>query len=288
MRATQPATRTNSKLYNDVSYKISQLITLDYSTSFSSSTRLFSKDIRPHIYAIYGLVRIADEAVDTYRGTDAGQVLHNLEEEVYAAVHRGYSTNPVVQSFALTASRFGIGRSLIQPFFASMAMDATPTIFTTERYQAYIYGSAEVVGLMCLRVFVQGNNKAYIQLEEGARALGAAYQKVNFLRDMAADYRQLGRVYFPGVTFETFDDAARDEIIADIEKDFTEAKQAASRLPVGSRKAVQLSITYYGALLKKLKKTPSAVIAQKRVRINDASKAIIFSRAVIRGKLSGA
>lgn len=288
MSANQPVTKTNSKLYNNVSYKVSQLITLGYSTSFGSSTKLFSKDIRPHIYAIYGLVRIADEAVDTYRGADAGQVLHNLEDEVYAALGRGYSTNPVVQSFVLTANQFGIGRELIQPFFASMALDLTPAAFTQQRYESYIYGSAEVIGLMCLRVFVHGDAVRYNQLEQGARALGAAYQKVNFLRDMAADYRQLGRVYFPGIVFETFDDTAKDKIIADIENDFAVARIAAARLPAGSQKAVQLSITYYGALLKKLKKTPSAVITQKRIRINGASKAILFFRAVIRRNISAA
>lgn len=270
-------------LYSSVSYAISKRITLDYSTSFGSSTKLFSSDIRPHIYAIYGLVRIADEVVDVYRGNDSLVLLRELEVEVYASLERGYSVNPVVQSFSQTASKFGITEELIRPFFESMAMDITPAEYTEELYERYIYGSAEVIGLMCLKVFVYGNAEEYARLESGARALGSAYQKVNFLRDMAADYNELGRVYFPGVTFDRFDEAAKLEIIQDIEAELTRAKRALVNLPLSSRRAVGLSVAYYEALLKKLKQTSAADIKQRRVRINNGHKLLLFIWAAIIG-----
>ena len=276
------------ELYNKVSYAISRLITLDYSTSFSGSAKLFPAQMQPHIYAIYGLVRIADEVVDTYRGKDVIQVLNNLESEVYAALERGYSTNPVVQSFVLTAKQYGITSTLIHPFFVSMTMDVRPVEYTKESYKTYIYGSAEVVGLMCLRVFVDGDNVAYYGLKRGAQSLGSAYQKINFMRDMAADFNELGRIYFPGVTFETFGDKAKGKIIDDIEKDFFQAQKSIARLPRGSRWAVELSAVYYGGLLKKLKKTPASLIKQKRIRINGAGKFVLFSRAAIQRRFNHA
>lgn len=267
------------ELYNKVAYAVSRLVTLDYSTSFGSSTKLFAKEIQPHIYAIYGLVRVADEVVDTYKGKDREDVLNALEQDVYTALKRGYSTNPIIQSFVLTANEYGISRTLIHPFFVSMLMDVKPVEYTQKLYETYIYGSAEVIGLMCLKVFVNGDDAQYTRLEKGARALGSAYQKVNFLRDMAADYKELGRVYFPGVTFDGFDDATKNKIIKDIERDFSAAKKAVARLPQSSQRAVGLSIVYYGALLEKLKKTPADVIKQKRVRINDFKKALLLTKA---------
>lgn len=271
------------ELYTRVSYAISQRITLDYSTSFGSSTKLFSSDIRPYIYAIYGLVRIADEVVDVYRGDDSLALLRELEAEVYASLKRGYSVNPVVHSFSQTAVKFDITEELIRPFFESMAMDIAPAEYNEQLYERYIYGSAEVIGLMCLKVFVYGNSEEYERLESGARALGSAYQKVNFLRDMAADYNELGRVYFPGVTFDTFDEAAKHEIIQDIEAELGRARRALVKLPLSSRRAVGLSVAYYGALLKKLKQTAAADIKQRRVRINNGHKLVLFIWAVIVG-----
>lgn len=264
------------ELYNQVSYAISQQITVEYSTSFSSSARLFPGDMRPHIYAIYGLVRIADEIVDTYRGDDSQQLLRELELEVYAAIKRGYSVNPVVQSFALTAQQYDITSQLIEPFFASMLMDVNPVEYNESLYETYIYGSAEVVGLMCLKVFVGGDEAEYKKLEPGARALGAGYQKVNFLRDMKADYEELGRLYFPGVNFETFDEEAKGHIIEDIEADFGVAKQAVDLLPTSSRQAVGLSLTYYSALLSEIKKTPVQVMKARRIRVNNLKKSLLF------------
>lgn len=263
-------------LYTTVSGNISRLLTEQYSTSFSMSTRLFDQTIRADIYAIYGLVRIADEVVDTYRGEDANIILSKLEKDVYDAIKRGYDTNPIIHSFALTAAQYEIDASLIGAFFESMAMDLHPTTYTAELYQKYIYGSAEVIGLMCLRVFCGGYNATYESLLPGARALGSAYQKVNFLRDIAADYQELGRLYFPGVTYDTFDDSVRDAIVKDIEKDMTLAKKYVHDLPDNSRKAVSLSVQYYAALLRKIQVTPAEELKHRRIRVGTLKKIWFF------------
>lgn len=265
-------------LYTETSYEVSRYVTKQYSTSFSSSSMLFDMSIRQHIYAIYGLVRIADEVVDTYRGDTASDELEQLYRQTIAALATGYSTNPIVHAFAQTARRYGIDNELIDPFFESMRIDLGTVVFTQERYEQYIYGSAEVVGLMCLKVFTD-NKHDYTQLAKGASALGAAYQKVNFLRDMKADYEELGRVYFPNVTFDTFDEAKKAEIIADIEKDFAVALKDIVRLPMNARRAVYTSYLYYGQLLEKLHKTPAAYIKQHRIRVSNVRKAWLLAKA---------
>lgn len=260
------------ELYKDVSYQLSKRLTLQYSTSFGKSSTLFSKAIQPHIYAIYGLVRIADEVVDTYPGDNKAKVLDDLEVETYQAIALGYSTNPIVHAFALTAQQYGITKELIAPFFKSMRMDLTPQTYTRSTYDAYIYGSAEVIALMCLRVFTRGSAAQYEQLAPGAKALGAAYQKVNFLRDIASDYRERGRVYFPGVQFETFSEADKQTIIEAIKADFATAEPAVNALPISARSAVRLSFLYYQELLKKLERTPTATIKTTRIRIPNSQK----------------
>lgn len=260
------------ELYNSTAYKVSQLVTEEYSTSFSMSTRLFDASIRPAIYAIYGLVRIADEIVDTYRGDDAEAELRQLELATYKAIERGYDTNPIIHAFALTAAEYSIEQTIIQPFFDSMAMDLHPTTYDASLYHTYIYGSAEVVGLMCLKVFCQNDKSQYDSLELGARALGSAYQKINFLRDVAADYKELGRLYFPDVTYETLDNVAKNNIIEDIEHDLETAKRYIEALPKNSQKAVALSQLYYTALLKKLKSTPADILKERRIRIGTIKK----------------
>jgi len=266
--------------YTKATYKVSKLITTSYSTSFGLSIRLFEASLRPHIYAIYGLVRIADEIVDTYKGVDQRELLDSLEVETKQALKTGYSTNPVVHAFAQTASRYHITANLITPFFKSMRMDLTPQTYTQARYETYIHGSAEVIGLMCLRVFAN-DVVSYGKLESGAKRLGAAYQKVNFLRDIAADADDLGRWYFPTGSFETFDDAAKDIIISDIERDFAAAAQAIEKLPISSQKAVQLSYQYYSELLKRLKQTSASSLKQHRVRVNDLQKSALFIKTVL-------
>jgi len=265
------------ELYNQASYKASKLITNEYSTSFGLSIRLFEASLRPHIYAIYGLVRIADEVVDTYTGKDRLKVLNDLEKQTMAAIITGYSTNPIIHAFALTAQKYDIDGSLIAPFFESMRMDITPQVFDQELYDTYIYGSAEVVGLMCLKVFTD-DIKRYNQLEKGAGKLGAAYQKINFLRDIAADAEGLGRWYFPISSFAAFDDKAKNAIVRDIEKDLAAAKKAIAKLPDSSQKAVSLSYQYYGELLKKIKLTPATQLRQKRIRVNNLQKTVLFAR----------
>ena len=266
-------------LYSGVSYELSKSLTGRYSTSFSLSSKLLDGSIRRHIYAIYGVVRLADEIVDTYRGTDAEKHLEELKEEVYRAIRGGFSVNPIVHAFAATARQYGIGSDLVDPFFDSMQIDLRPQAFNQELYETYIYGSAEVVGLMCLRVFVEGNNKLYEQLKEGARALGAAYQKVNFLRDMKADYKELGRVYFPGVLFESFTEDDKQLIVADIERDFEVAKQSIDRLPASARRAVKASYYFYKELLRKLDNASAAELTSSRLRVRDANKLFILAKA---------
>lgn len=265
-------------LYTATSYELSRLLTLRYSTSFSSSTKLFSPHIQPHIFAIYGLVRIADEIVDTYAGKDKEQQLDLLENETYKALKIQYSTNPIVHAFAKTAAHYDITKQLIAPFFKSMRMDLEPVHYSKKLYQKYIYGSAEVIGLMCLKVFVEGDAKRYTALAPGAKALGSAYQKVNFLRDIASDYAERQRVYFPDVSFETFSETDKQMILADIKKDLHEAHGSLANLPGSARKAVTLSYSYYYELLKKLEKTPADTLKHTRVRVPTAKK--IYLRTV--------
>jgi len=257
--------------YTQTSYKLARTVTLNYSTSFSKSSQLFSGDIRNHIYAIYGLVRVADEVVDTYKGKDKAEVIKDLETQTLQSLKTGFSPNPLVHAFVTTAKRYGIKKGLIQSFFKSMQMDIEPQTYTPKLYADYIYGSAEVIGLMCLKVFCDSETQ-YKKFETGAKALGSAYQKVNFLRDIKADYDERGRTYFPGISFDTFSDAQKDAIIKDIKKDFKTAQPAVAGLPKNSRAAVALSFAYYRELLNKLQQTSADKIKNGRVRVNGTKK----------------
>ena len=269
------------ELYTKTSYTLARTVTLDYSTSFSKSSQLFSNAIRDHIYAVYGLVRVADEVVDTYKGKDKLEVIQNLEAETLQSLKTGFSPNPLVHAFVTTAKKYNIGRDLITPFFKSMQMDITPKTYTSELYAEYIYGSAEVIGLMCLKVFCD-DEANYRKLEAGAKALGAAYQKVNFLRDMKADYDDRGRVYFPGIDFATFDDTQKAAIVKDIKKDFKKAQPALAKLPTNARAAVTLSFAYYSELLSKLEKTSAGKIKAGRVRVSGVKKLQILIKQRIK------
>lgn len=270
------------ELYTDTSYELARVLTLRYSTSFGQSTKLFSKDIQKHIFAIYGLVRIADEIVDTYEGSSKANELTSFEKQTYTALEKGYSTNPIVHAFANTANEYGIEKDLIEPFFESMRMDLRPIQYSQDKYKAYIYGSAEVIGLMCLRVFTNGNAAQFKRLVPSASALGSAYQKVNFLRDFASDYKERQRVYFPGVTFDTFNEAAKNAIIKDIKKDFKQALPGLAKLPVSAQKAVGLSYAYYGELLNKLEITPAETIKTTRIRVPALQKAVLLAKTSLR------
>lgn len=269
------------ELYEKTSYELARKLTNNYSTSFSLSSRLFSPAIRPHIYAIYGLVRVADEIVDTYQGLDASKLLDELEAHVLEqlASKTPFSPNPIVYAFVAAAQKFSIDAPLITPFFDSMRTDLAAKTFTQSEYDTYIYGSAEVIGLMCLKVFVDGDDTEYEKLEKGARALGSAYQKVNFLRDMKADYDERGRCYFPGVSYQTFTIHQKMLIETDIEKDFVTARAYITELPAGARKAVRTSFHYYWQLLELLKKASVEDVKGQRLRVPSAKKLTIYLKA---------
>ncbi len=270
-------------LYSDTSLAISKLLTTRYSSSFTLSTQLFGKEIRPYIYAIYGLVRIADEIVDTYTGSDQESQLDALESEVYAAIDRRYSANPIVHAFARTAQEFAIDKTLIQPFFDSMRMDIHPQEYDDALYATYIHGSAEVVGLMCLKVFTAGDQEEYTKLAPGAIALGSAYQKVNFLRDITDDRARLGRTYFPGVKYESFSAADKRAIVESINADFDTAAKAIRQLPSSSRVAVATSYVIYRKLLDKLSLASIEAIKTERIRLPDYEKIWYALGVILRG-----
>lgn len=269
------------ELYTATCYELSERLIKRYSTSFSLSSRLFDTSIRPHIYAIYGLVRLADEIVDTYKGRGAANQLDELYQETTRALDTRYSVNPIVHAFANTANRFGIDNALVAPFFDSMRTDLTPTDFNNEVYAEYIYGSAEVVGLMCLRVITNNDEATYSALAPGAKTLGAAYQKVNFLRDIAADYKELGRTYFPDINYNEFAEADKQKIIAEIERDFATAKPAIDKLPKKGRSAVRASYYYYHDLFNKLKGTPAQQILSRRIRVANGRKLYLLLKAAV-------
>jgi phytoene/squalene synthetase len=270
------------ELYTSVSYELARALTVRYSTSFSSSSKLFPAAIRRHIYAIYGLVRIADEVVDTYGGADMLGQLDNLEKDTYTAWKIAYSANPIVHAFITTARAYDIDQALVVAFFHSMRMDTQSHTYTQKLYDEYIYGSAEVIGLMCLAVFCEGDDKKYERLAPGARRLGAGYQKVNFLRDIASDHKDLKRWYFPSGNFADFDDVAKHAIIADIQSDFDAANNALLGLPKNIQPAIELSRAYYQALLDTLTRTPARDLKKTRVRVNNGLKAGLLVRAHIR------
>lgn len=263
--------------YQKISLQLSERLTKYYSTSFSLSSLLFSKRIRPAIYAIYGLVRIADEIVDAPIGTDQKRELDHLKSELDRSLLSGYSSNPIIQSFVTAARTYGISKAHTDAFFVSMAMDLQSQKYTEKTYKTYIYGSAEVVGLMCLEVFCSDAGASYDDLRDGAARLGSAYQKVNFLRDLAADHHELKRYYFPGSSFKTFGESEKRAIVADIEADFAAAKPAIAALPNNARYAVAASAAYYSRLLRKLQQTDADTLKKQRVRIPDGMKLLVLA-----------
>lgn len=266
-------------LYDASSRDLSRRMTDAYSTSFGLSIRLFPKHKRGDIYALYGLVRIADEIVDTYRGENAEELLTRLEDDVTQALTSGYSANPIVHAYADTARRAHLEPRLLQSFFASMRMDLQPpSRYTRQDFDRYIHGSAEVIGLMMLQLFV--NDNEYKELAPAASRLGAAYQKINFLRDLAADH-QIGRWYFPEGSFATFDDATKEKIIDEIQRDLDAGKQGIDALPRSARKAVLLSYRYYSELQKALRHTPAGTLRRTRVRVTDGRKLLLFVRTYL-------
>ena len=271
--------------FNQASYDCSKAITIKYSTSFSSAIKLLHTDLRTPIFNIYGFVRLADEIVDTFHQHDKSVLLQQCKQETFAAIEKGLSLNPILHAFQQTVNLYKIDLDLIHAFFRSMESDLTANAYDRQGYEEYIYGSAEVVGLMCLYVFCEGDQVLYNKLEQPARALGAAFQKVNFLRDIKADYHDLSRMYFPGCNFHNFTHADKLQIEADIENDFQQAYTGILQLPIKARFGVYVAFKYYYSLFKKIKSAAPAHILQKRIRIANYHKALIVLRASVKNRL---
>lgn len=271
----QPA----DQAYDKAAKASSRAVVKEFSDSFWLACTLLPRSVRESIFSIYGLVRLADEIVDSYTGTDRAILLAELERETYTALECGFSTNLLVHAFQQTARQYGIDQTLLQPFFHSMRMDLEERTYTPALFQAYVHGSAEVVGLMCLKVFCRGDESQYNKLRPGARALGAGFQKVNFLRDLQSDNVRLGRYYFPAGTYNTFDDDIKSEIIVGIRRDFDTAAKSVNLLPPDVRPAVKLASRYYRLLLGKLARIRADELKHRRIRINHSRKLFMLLRA---------
>ena len=267
-------------LYTQTCLECSSLITRRYSTSFSMGIRVFDKKYRAPIYAIYGFVRFADEIVDTFHDFPKKELLDKFRRDTFEAIESGISLNPVLHSFQNVVNKYNIERELIDAFLDSMEMDLNLNAYEDNLYQKYIYGSAEVVGLMCLRVFVNGDENMYKHLYASARSLGSAFQKINFLRDIKSDFDERGRVYFPGVDFRSFSLGDKLQIESDIKKDFDDALLGITQLPQGVRFGVYLAYKYYTKLFQKIKSASPTKVKEERIRVRDSRKVVlIFSSA---------
>lgn len=274
------------QLYNNTCMECSQLITKRYSTSFSLGIRLFDKELRAPICGIYGFVRFADEIVDTFHQHNKKQLLDQFRADTYRAIEEQISLNPVLNAFQAVVNEYNIDRELIDSFLFSMEMDLHFHTYEDSLYKKYIYGSAEVVGLMCLKVFCKGDATEYERLKPAACSLGSAFQKVNFLRDMRSDYAERGRVYFPNVDYTQFDDLIKRDIEADIQRDFDDAYRGILQLPAGCRLGVYVAYKYYLNLFYKIKKSPAKRIAEERIRIHNGNKMYILFKSMLRASFN--
>jgi phytoene synthase len=273
-------------LFDNLSIQVSKMTTQAYSTSFSMGIYCLSNSLRNSVYSIYGFVRLADEIVDSFEGFDKKQLLAKFKIETYEAIENRISLNPILNSFQNAVHQYNIGLDLVETFLQSMEMDLEKVDYTAEKYQQYILGSAEVVGLMCLHVFTGGNLDEFNELKPYAMKLGAAFQKVNFLRDMKDDYHVLGRTYFPEVDISEFTLAAKEQIEQDIENDFQIALKGIKLLPSTSRGGVYLAYVYYKALFNKIKKLPPKKVLSERIRINNGKKLGIMVNCMVQNKLN--
>lgn len=274
------------ELYDKTCLECSQLITNRYSTSFSMGIRVFDKKFRAPIYAVYGFVRFADEIVDTFHDYSKAELLERFKEDTYKAIEEGISLNPVLHSFQETVRKYSIEKELIEAFLKSMEMDLYHNAYEDSLYKEYIYGSAEVVGLMCLRVFCEGDNERYEHLKDAACSLGAAFQKINFLRDMKSDFDERGRVYFPGVDFVNFSARDKELIEADIKKDFDDAYVGIVQLPDGARFGVYLAYVYYTNLFKKIKRATAVRVTEERIRVRNRKKVYLLFSSALKSRLN--
>ena len=274
------------ELYDKTCMECSKLITQNYSTSFSLGIRVFDKKYRAPIYAIYGFVRFADEIVDTFHDKPKAELLQKFKRDTYEAIEGKVSMNPVLHAFQSVVHEYKIDHDLIDAFLKSMEMDLHFHTYEDSLYKEYIYGSAEVVGLMCLKVFCKGDSKEYDRLKEPACKLGSAFQKINFLRDIKSDFDERGRVYFPGINYTKFTQEEKAHIEKDIKADFDAAYSGIVQLPKGARLGVYLAYIYYIKLFNKIKESPVSVVKQERIRVNDGHKMYLLFSSAIRTRLN--
>jgi len=275
------------KIFDEVSYSCSKKVTNTYSTSFSMACKMLSKNIRQDIYNIYGFVRFADEIVDSFHDYDRNMLFEEFNTDLERALENKIHLNPILNSFQITYHKYNINKELVDAFMDSMRKDLTVAKYNTQKeYENYIYGSADVVGLMCLKVFVKGDEKKYKTLKNYAMRLGSAFQKVNFLRDYKSDLEILKRSYFPNIQLDNLDEGAKKEIISDIEMDFKNALMGIKLLPIDAKFGVFMAYRYYNQLLKKLKKTPAPEIKNARVRVPNLKKVELLTRSYVKYQLN--
>lgn len=273
-------------LFDNLSVRVSKMTTHTYSTSFSLGIYFLNSRLRNAIYSVYGFVRVADEIVDSFEGYDKQHLLNKFKEETFEAIEKRVSFNPILNSFQQAVHQYNINQELIQTFLKSMEMDLDKVDYTDEKYRQYILGSAEVVGLMCLHIFTEGDAKMFDELRPFAMKLGAAFQKVNFLRDMKDDYELLGRTYFPNVDIGEFSVSAKKQIEEEIEHDFEMALAGIKKLPRSSKGGVYLAYLYYRSLFDKIKKSPANKILNERVRINNGKKLGLMLNSIVINKMN--
>jgi phytoene/squalene synthetase len=273
-------------IFDTLSHEMSELTTKRYSTSFSLGISFLDKSLHKPIYAIYGFVRFADEIVDSFHGFNKTELLADFKKQTYQSIEDGISLNPILNSFQWAVNKYNIDHELIETFLQSMEMDLDKQTYDASKYELYILGSAEVVGLMCLRIFVDGNQAEYERLKPAAMKLGSAFQKINFLRDLKADYKELGRTYFPGIDLNDFNLATKIDIEADIEIDFQLGLEGIKQLPKKARFGVYMAYIYYYKLFKKIKSTSAQTILHERIRIPNNKKYRLFLSSYIRHNLN--
>ncbi|MEY3425850.1 MAG: hypothetical protein RL265_623 [Bacteroidota bacterium] len=274
------------QLFDNVSHEMSKLTTKRYSTSFSMGISFLDKELQNPIYAVYGFVRFADEIVDSFHGYDKSELLNDFKIQTYTAIEKGISLNPILNSFQWAVNKFAIPLDLIETFLQSMEMDLNKQTYDEAKYELYILGSAEVVGLMCLKIFVNGSEAEYQRLKPAAMKLGSAFQKINFLRDLNDDFNELGRTYFPGINLKDFDCDVKKEIEENIELDFKMGFEGIKQLPKNARFGVYMAYIYYYKLFNKIKATPAKIILQERVRIPNNKKYRLFITSYVKHNLN--
>lgn len=275
------------KTFDETSFLCSKIVTKKYSTSFSLAVKMLSPKIREAIFSIYAFVRFADEIVDSFHEFDKNELINEFEQDYYKAYKTGISLNPILNVFQLTVKKYNIDDNLIQAFLKSMKLDLKKQQYnSTKEYLDYIYGSADVVGLMCLKVFVNGDEQKYNNLKSYAMSLGSGFQKINFLRDLKEDYELLNRSYFPGINLQSLDLQSKNKIIKEIEYDFEQAYKGIKLLPMEAKFGVYTAYIYYKGLLNKLKKTPSTEIMNSRIRISNPLKISLLAKSFVVFKLN--